>query len=495
MPKSAVGALPLVALAATVFLLGVHVAQIDAPFDASLGGTTSTYYGLAARNFEAHGLMGLRLRPALFAQPTTQETAYFYYNHPPFPHLVTFPAYHAWGRDERALRIPILALLLITLTAVWLVARRAGSPLGGWWALGLMASTPMVHEYGSMVDAPMFSLAFLVLAYLAFQRHVAKRNLQTLLLWLGVAFLAALTDWFAYFLVPALWAWLLVAPKLPCRRRLAAAAAFPFALGFLTYLSWLCWATGSVHGAMEEIKPLLGVAALESSFDYPAAMARWFRQGWTGALLVPAAVGAVLSFWRRSPLVRGAWILTIAGLLPAVAFRERAALHEFWILQAAPGLALMGAIPATFLREKGLLGPKVGGLLLAVLVAWASHSGWQLRHHYATSLYARMGEDLNRHLDPRDVVLTPQDLSPVAFYCRAPMIPMVRSIEGFRTVIRALAPGMTEVDDLALVWPDFAPKVADMEPVLSLMIDGRKIEYGIGEAALILLNKSRAQDL
>lgn len=495
MPRPKAGVLPLVALAATVFLLGVHLAEIDAPFDASLGGTTSTYYGLAARNFETHGIVGLRLRPALFAQPGTTKTAYFYYNHPPFPHLITYPAYHAWGRNERGLRLPIFALLLMTLAGVWGVARQAASPLGGWWTLALAASTPMLHEYGSMVDAPMFSLAFLVLSYLAFQRHAARRSRGTLLLWLGVAFLAALTDWFAYFLVPALWGWLLLASKVERRRRLAAAAAAPYALGFLTYLGWLLWATGGIQGVVDEIKPLLGVAGLASSVDYTSAMARWLRQGWTWALLIPAAIGAVLSVGRRGPLIRAAWVLTLAGLLPAVAFRERAAVHEFWILQAVPGLALMGAIPFVALTNRGFLGMKAGALLLAVLAGWGSYNGWQLRRHYATTLYERMGEDLNRHLGPRDVVLTPQDLSPVAYYCRAPMIPMVRTLEGFRTVMRALSPGMSEVENLVLVWPEFAPRVPQMEPVLGVMVDGRKITYGSGQAALVFLSKSRAQDL
>ncbi len=495
MPKPAVGILPLVALAATLFLLGVHLAEIDAPFDASLGGTTSTYYGLAARNFETHGLMALRLRPALFAQPTTTETAYFYYNHPPFPHLITYPAYHAFGRNEQALRIPIFVLLLVTLAGVWWVARRAASPLGGWWALALAASTPMLHEYGSMVDAPMFSLAFLALSYLAFQRHAARRKFGTLMLWFAVAFLAALTDWFAYFLVPSLWIWLLLASNLERRRRLAAAAALPFAAGFLAYLSWLLWATGSAQGAMDEIKPLLGVAGVASSVDYSSSMARWFLQGWTWALLVPAMIGAVLSVRRRGPLIRAAWVLTLAGLLPALVFQQRAAVHEFWILQAVPGLALMGTIPAAALRERGFLGIKAGAILLAVLAGWGSHSGWRLRRHYATTLYEKMGEDLNRHLGPRDVVLTPQDLSPVAYYCQAAMIPMVRNLQGFRMIVRALVPWMDEVEDLALIWPDFAPRVPEMKPVLGALIDGRKIDFGRGQAALLFLNKKQAQDL
>ena len=464
--------------AAAVFIVGCHIRWIDEPFDGSLAGLTSgSYYGYAARGFDAHGFVAMRMQPALFYQPETSATWYAYVNHPFTPHLLTYPAWRFGGRDERALRMPILALLIVTLVATFLAVGRHGDTLTAGGSLAFLATTPHLLQYGNMVDAPPFSLAILVPTVAAWLRYRRLPGGGRYLVYVACAFLAGSLDWFSALIGPGLVVDAFFARDARGRRRRTAMlAALPFGLAFLGYVAWITWISGGIGTAWNRLSNLLHVpvgaesGASAADVSFLAAMTEWFERGFGVPLLVFVAIGLAaivvrLARRRTRDIDRFALIVFSVGLLPSLVFRQRAIVHEFWILVATPGLAIVAAVGLRTTLDltdhaTRRLGSRLRGISFVIAIGVVgfvavdgARQGIALHDSFRTDVHRIRGEALSELLGPGDVIFFVTDIGATRYYCDGTVIIAVRSLEIFDEALRHLSFGRTAVDRLFLAAP------------------------------------------
>ena len=482
------------AVAALLFHLGAQIRVLDQPFDRSLGGVTSAaYYGQAAKTFAVHGLGRLRLVPMLFCEAGSTRTAFAYPNHPPWPHLLTYPAYRLLGGDEAALRLPILGLILVLAAAfVGLLRREEGSHVAT--GLAFLLASPMLLEYGLMVDAPMFSLASLLPALWAFENWLDRPSRGRFLIWMLAGLASAGADWFGYFLtIPLAGVILLRREPISSRLRQLAVLALPYLIGIGAWLLWARWALGSER--FREALDLFTVpmdATGAAGGGWAGAVGRFALRGYTPMVLALAAIGTVSSLCRRDARGRRILVLLAAGLLPALAFRSRAAVHEFWILQAAPGLAMaaaagVGAIGRAARRAW------VAPLLAAVALALSIRSGLELRASYATDEFETRGQAIDGFASRHDIVFVPLETSPLSFYCEASLVTHVRDMAAFDRILRHLAAGPSSSSRWFFFSPEELGVNPDLAPLLGLMLPGTGIHVSTeGRGAWFEIDREKA---
>lgn len=521
--SKAVDFLPtLVALAAAGVLFFCHVRWMDEPFDSSLGGVTSSqYYGYAAKCFDLFGWTRLRGQPAKFFLPTTTDAFYAYLNHPPAPHIATCHAYRLFGRDETALRIPILLLLLLDFILIAALARTVKMPQP-WVAVGAFAALPLVFEYGNMVDAPNFSVTFLLATMIAWFRWRENPTKGRFVAFLGVAFAASLIDWFNYLLAPALLIDLLfdrrgAAVKTTFLRMIG--AGMPFVAGLAAFFGWLCFVTGGVAGALEQMKTLGAVPGGKDPFvhrvpiEYFASMKHWFVRGVGLPVLACAGFGlfACALSARRSAEARVRLRLlamaAVAGYLPSVVFWTRAAIHEFWILTMMPAIALavgeaFVAVEGMIVRAPGFEGrvPLIAKIAAsgawALLLAFSIDRGIAFKDSFRTTVYVERARSLDRLLDRDDLVLISSEEGHVRYYAQcAVAAPIGHGLANFDAALRSCLPAEQSIDRLLLGIPDVELQSAawaiDLKP---LIVKNGIISWGNMNLSWVELDKKKAFD-
>lgn len=471
----------LVALAAAGVLFFCHVRWIDEPFDSSLGGVTSSqYYGYAAKCFDLFGWTRLRGQPAKFFLPTTTDAFYAYLNHPPAPHIATYHAYRLFGRDETALRIPILLLLLLDFILIAALAKTVRMPRP-WVAVGAFAALPLVFEYGNMVDAPNFSLTFLLASMSAWFRWRENPTKGRFVVFLFVAFAAALIDWFNYLLAPALLIDLLfdrrgAAAKTTFLRMIG--AGMPFVAGLAAFFGWLCFVTGGVAGAVEQMKTLGAVPGAKDPFvhrvpiEYFASMKVWFVRGVGLPLLACAVFGLIACAVsaRRSAETRVRLRLlamaAVAGYLPSVVFWTRAAVHEFWILPMMPAIAL--AVAEAFIAletwivrnfaaaGRGLMPARIAAVVaLAALLGYSIEAGIAFKDSFRSTVFIERARSLDGLLDRDDVFLISAEEGHVRYYAQcAVAAPIGHGLANLDAALRSLLSAENSIDRLCLGIPN-----------------------------------------
>ena len=509
-------ALALVAIAAIVLVLGAHVRWIDEPFDASLGGVTSgEYYGYAAKAFDRHGFLALKGQPATVYFERTTAVFFGYANHPPTPHLITYPAWKFLGRDERALRLPLLLVFALSMLGMGLLGRAAG--LSGFVAAATFATLPLLVEYGNMVDAPMFSLLLLVFGTLAYLRWRSTPTARTRLCFVALALLGALTDWFGYFLAVGVCVDLIFErPRAAPFRSSVAWSIAPWFVGFGLFLGWLTWTSGGGLGLTTKLRQLMNASVgAESPYRiedmqaaWSEAMPRFIATGFGIPLAILAAVcflaalGRVVSGKGASTAARAVVILTIAGAMPSIVFHSRAARHEFWILPLASAVALsfvwtMHGVAALI---RGAIGGRTATLVTAALIAATVGidfgRGVDLHRHYRTDSAKLRGESLNTFLAKDDVILMPDFEGAVRYYCHATMIaPVGHSAENVKFVIRTIAPARDSIGRIFIAVPTHLLGSSGWTLELPIVPPFKELPYGPNmRVALAALDPTRLYD-
>ncbi|MCA9322663.1 MAG: hypothetical protein KDB53_18115, partial [Planctomycetes bacterium] len=228
-----------------------------------------------------------------------------------------------------------------------------------------------------------------------------------------------------------------------------------------------------------------------------AAMVKHVARGWTWPTLVLIGLGAIQALTRRNAAARTALALSAAGLLPCLAFSSRAAVHEFWILQAVPGLAILAALPVAALwqRTRVTRAWPLVALAIVAMTALGIRQGHALHAEYRTDRWVDFGRAMNEFVGPNDVVLYPNDTEPWRFYCEAATIPLYRSVFAHRAIMDALQPGRDEIEHLYVMWPSDGPVVLELQPLVGIGRSLQKIPDRGGYASLIEIDRQRAFDL
>ncbi|MCB9833435.1 MAG: hypothetical protein H6807_13275 [Planctomycetes bacterium] len=462
----------LLATAFILLLLGCHVAWRAEPWDNSLGGVNGgAYYGYACKGLAAHGFFAKRmLGPELFHR---DDPAIWrpYANHPGTGYFFLYPAYLHLGRDEASLRWAMLGMLGFSLVMVWLGLRRVARPEVTAATLMLLSSLPLLYQYGNMVDIPLLCLA---MAPITLARWRAWRDAgRGYLGYFALAFLAGLTDWFAYFLVPGMWLIdLFESGRAGERLRRAFLIGLPFGISLVVVGAWLVWARGGLENLADHAHRLLLAfdgKQMQQQSDIHRALAGKeppFFPSLGGHLLrtvgIPVLALAGLGLLRalagglRSPLAKVAVAGLVAGALPAFAFRSHAAKHEFWFLMGSVFFALLAA-GALFGFERDREAPRrpLGVALLVLLAAVAGYSAWRgvgFHASYRTEAFRDRGRAMARIFGSRDFVMSSLSLAADRFYVDAVMIPGVRTRASYDFLREAFRPHAGSFDRVFILW-------------------------------------------
>lgn len=435
----------------------LHLIWINEPFESSLAGLTSAaYFGEAQRGFDDHGYFATGGTPLLFHLPNSPEPVAAYANHPPLPHGLLRPFYVVLGRNEAALRVPILLLLVISLAGFFQLLRNAEGLAKAWTGTAILATLPMMIAFGNSVDAPPFCLAAIIWTVLSYQRRQRNESRSTTAVFLGVALLAALTDWFAFFLAPALLldACLFRAKQRSPLREITIIAT-PFVAGFALYLLWLFLVVSSDTGsATETLLSMVGRGATDKGApDIPALPAvlshTWRFFSFPALVLALVGIGSMMrNLVRRKPgtIDRLLLLLLITGIGPTVVFQGRAALHEFWMLTLSPAIAVAAAIGFLVVMHAALgsLKPAVHQSFSIALFALVCSSGVMMgiseHDGFRSNAHVVRGQAINSFAGRDDVVLMPTAVEQMRFYVDAPVVHLVDSQEALLRVLQVLRP-------------------------------------------------------
>jgi len=319
-----------------------------------------------------------------------QPDGHRYANHPPLTVWSGAVLSAVSGDSPVAVRLPAVLASLLALAALALLLHDAGAAPGA-VVVGVVAAgtCSMFLTYGAMLDTPVVSFPFALLALAAAQRGWQGRPPPTGLT-VGAAALACVSGWQA-----ALLTGIVVAVSLVAHRRTAARLLVGMGLGTAVSVSWIAW----VHGSL---RPLLDQATYRTSAGgtqapWLTAQQRHLGDLYGPVLLVLVAVGLVVALLPRpaatadpatepgrddaaiepgaptwaGPLLTGMRPLVLV-LVASVAgytalFRNGSAIHDYWTFW---GVALV-AVGAAALADR-LIGVAAGRALPSTLVTAAT---------------------------------------------------------------------------------------------------------------------------
>lgn len=226
----------LVLLAGGLFL-GFGTRLISAPFGDSHDGRNAGVWATAARS--------LRDGPVESRMGTRSPEIGTYANHPPLIAMETAVAGAVGGGSTAATRAPAWIGTLVTLGLLAVLLRERGLRASATGiAVLLVAATPMVLVFGTMLDTPVTSLPFAVALLLLWERARAGRRVAPALA-AGAAVLAVLAGWQSLLVAGVVGCWALVRAY---RGRADRGPEGAFVVGALVgaalMVVWLWWAFG-----------------------------------------------------------------------------------------------------------------------------------------------------------------------------------------------------------------------------------------------------------
>ncbi len=489
--QRATAALLVLGIAAALFTLACHVTWRNEPFDASKAGAVGAdQFGYSARAFDACGWLDLRLAPSSLFVRGENTWSLPYLHHPFLPYSLTYASWVLGGRTESALRWPALAAFVVTCIAVAVLGHMCAGRAAAGLALAFFAVQPVAIQYGNMVDSVPLALASMLIAAVAWFRatrnascrdsaHVAANASLRLRWFLAAAFLCGLLGWYGYMLVPALWLDLLLfAPRKVRSWRTAFAIGLPFGLAAMLHFAWSVWVLGSVERAAHEAGWLFSTFSGGEGLDWYAtdldasclvALSHFFVEGSGWPLLALAAAGIIWGLARagRSVFlqsVRLPLIIALAGLLSSVAFWTRACTHEFFVLLAAPGLALLAASAALRATTAPALATcdwprwlRIGmpAALLMGILGCLTLEGLQLHAGLRQESQRELGQCLSSLCTDGDVLLLATAYSPGQRFCiNNAVIPGAADERVFHWTMNELRPARHAVRRVLLVTND-----------------------------------------
>ncbi len=456
-------------------IFGFQISWIDDPWDNSHCGVNSgAYYGYACKGIDAFGYGEARGQGPLLFHPDGKGLFLPYTNHPGTIYTIFYPAYRYLGQNERALRIPILVILLINILILRFLLVPIIGRLGATSAAIGFASLPMMYQFGKMVDIPLFCLALFVPVVTSWLRYRAQPSKGRWFLFALLAFVAGSLDWFCYFLGPILCCdILLTRNSFKQKLRLGLLALLPFAVAFVLVFSWLLWAEGSVDQLSDTFSGLfraVGFRSDETNTEYFIAKVSWsywwesvtthgsftFTKPFLGLAALGLLASLVIRNYRHRHLRCGLMLL-VAGLLPCLAFRTHASKHEFWPMVSLAGFALFFGVGIRALYDVAKrLKLSPGGIVLIALVACGSYgatSGYHFKKlregkhdHRLTAI------EMNRAFGPEDLVFTSDSLSPSRFYRNFVTVPQATNPFYFRHVLKRIRKNRGQFKRAFMLW-------------------------------------------
>lgn len=382
-----------------------------------------------SRNYDRHGVLGLRLGPAAeVVSPELEpilkikyENSFYFYrkgnaayllHHPPTLNLLLYASTRVFGIGPGALRLPMVLLVFATAALVYLMAARVFGPGAALAAVFFWALNPLVLSFGRMLDHVPFCAFFIALGTWQYLRWRDKPDARNLILLVVFLWAGGLASWYTYFLPPVLFLHHLLTrrDRMTVHLFFAVAAAVGGALGMLA--GYYVWVVG-----VDGLKELLGAFAVRGGraleingtrIPIPFLNYLHLQLHRISFFFTPVAglfvLGALWVWWRR-PGTRvtkeqGEFLLLV--LAPAVlillTFRQGAYVHGFHIyflsifISVAAGWALWRMLRA------GILCKAIAVCGIAGFLFMSSVYGFVMGHHlYFSSArsFAKLLDDIS----------------------------------------------------------------------------------------------------
>jgi hypothetical protein len=354
----------------TVLLLAgfLMTSHLQVPFANSMHGHNNAWYGLAARNYGRYGVVALRGAMCLQAGAPVADPR-LYLHHPPLVALLVRASFLAFGEGEWQTRIVPLVLSLVAV-ALWfalLVEVFPARPLVATIGALLAASTPLWAYYATMADPQgagvLCALAGALLFCARWQRTHARSDLLGAQAFLLFGYLC---DWPTFLAagLMALWLW-----RAGGSGRAAIAVLAPAALIGTALIAWAMLYRGRGVPFGEAFASRALLAPGQSLGDALAAVGRHHLAGFCLPLALAGWIGAAaatLALVRGRLAPREALLLVplATGVIYVLAFLPGAAIHDYWQIYLAPGLAL----PVCLVLDLGLAHPRARRWALGLAV-------------------------------------------------------------------------------------------------------------------------------
>lgn len=330
---------PAIALLGVAVLLFLFFSfrMIGAPFGDSHDGRNAGVWATGSRSLLDDGA-----GPSRLGARTAENGVYA--NHPPLLYIETAVFEAVGGTSAGVARAPAWLGTITTLTLLAALLLGAGMrPAAAGAAIALVAATPMLLVYGTMLDTPVTSLPFGIAVLVAWERG-RRGGRVPLPLAVVLTGLAVLSGWQSLLVAMIVGGWAGVRLlRRSDRRPLDTAFAGGAILGLLVLLGWLLWAFGwTFSPLLEQFRIRTGWAAPVPLGELLAATAR-DTGGKYGVLAALAVPGLVLGLADRR--TRGMVAVALAATVPyPLVFRSGAVNHDYWnfwlLLPVALGLAV-----------------------------------------------------------------------------------------------------------------------------------------------------------
>lgn len=408
--------LPLVLALIFFFIaLGIRGWDIFSIWPDDARGWAGAFYGNVAKNFNTFGFSATKGAMVPDINPRDPSEFSYYMDHPPMVGWLLAGSIKALGYHAWAVRIVALACSMGGLVGLYFIIKRACGARRAAYCFVLLSLLPMGVFYGAFADVQgPIVFFFCVLTILSYQWFAEKPGWGSVFAMLGAFFLAALTDWPAYYLVPIL----IVHYFLTARRKnwkivLLPVLAAITGVGFLLHQNYVLTGEPSLG-----IDVMLG--AFLSRFGGPAGATgfgaapehftagdwlnrvvfTWLPQYFTLPCLVLGGAWTVVVLARVAARKASAadslfLIFLVFGAIHVLLFRQGAYIHRYWSYYLLPAVAL-GSVMAVTAAAGALFRRKTGTATVVTIVAVLALASWGAAQSVAlaketTRLYSAIG--------------------------------------------------------------------------------------------------------
>jgi len=422
----------IVLIALLVLAAALRLWDFGSPWTDDPRGWGGSFYGNIARNYLEFGYAETKAAPVRSVNPPDAGHFEYYLDHPPMTGWLVSLSFRVFGYCEWAARLVSVLCSMGGLILLFLIFRRFWKPKVVLIAMALAAVAPMAVFYGSFVDVqgpiPFF---FILLAFFLYLRFDEKRMWGRWLLVLAAFFLATLSDWPAYYLVPVILVHHFFSRREEGRKwrvLLLPAVALAVIALFVLYVNWVQYGEASfdinqmvgwfMHRAVSTAHE--GSGESYNVFGWLGKIIQNLRLMFTLPVLVLAATGALFYFVKiiARERDRGDGVLAALlaiGLMHIVIFQQGAYVHPFWGYYLYPAIALLVAL--CIVRFGEALLTRVSAVraifYLAITLAACAASTLQdvnLQRTQSSADYARLGGTLKDYVSPRTLILAEEKL-------------------------------------------------------------------------------------
>jgi 4-amino-4-deoxy-L-arabinose transferase-like glycosyltransferase len=367
------------------------------------------WISVAVRNYQWHGFFALGGLVDINTNPLGPVIPYVH--HPPLMvWMMALPALLT-GYSEALLRFVTASCTLLSIVAIYLLARRLAGEKYALWSAAFYSFTPMMTYFGRMPDheAPALLVALLFGAVMVnWLRRPTRRG------WWALVVLTVLSVWIA-------WGGLIVIALISLtalfytRRRLSivmlgvvALIALIAMLGYYLYffnstisdlLSAFVWRT-----SMNSLDP--GTANFGWG-EYLVRVGVRLITLYTPTITLLAIVGVVYALRGKRLLRALIAALTLGAVAYLLLFRNASYIHDYYLIYLAPAVALFAAYPLAFLPSRA---PRyVRALIVSLALVTVMPLAVYLHFLYSGSddpSYIQIGQVLNQDTQPQDLIVS-----------------------------------------------------------------------------------------